>query len=700
MLFYDRVLQVSDEKGVMEANKVSRVKHPSPFDVTLKVADSDIRAHRKVLSGGSEYFRSLLDGSFKEASDSEIDLTKVTSNFTVMEEVVDYMYTKEIDINDKNSSEIVKLASYFCMENLQKVCEKFMLNTVNTDTCLNYYVLGVDHALENLQKVCEQFMLDTVNKDTCLNYYILGVDHGLKAVEEKSGIVLESRLHDYLITRDAILTLLPSQLKLIASKGLFKNCSLQSIVCFLSKWVEKEPSNQYISVASEMLENYVADTDAKVKFGNDLKSLCKSAIETLEACNLKPLLCRKVEESVRQNTGPLPQGLEDVVLTISPRKNVVDRRMKGLKMHEKFTEDILDICLYVPVRKQWYHLKRLEDDDGINSEILRGLHDSYASGELYLGRFALMKHYLFIAIQNSDTPIHVIDIRDFSVRKIPFHHVFEKGLQTCDFEDTYNYEIYSDIWLTVGEDTLYMIINIMGMDQWWGEVTGYRQLVYKLEQDDGWVEVCNTSSNTSNYDDNNVYGCVNDGEMLLVCRCNEATYAVIDLKCPNQNFVPEIELSPMVKMENADEQELGCLFDAWRLHFLKKGFNVYVVNEGTREEKENTNLTTYTCSAVLKSKSKILEPSSQTEIAFGKKEKKRIEPCEYQMAFNDGKSIWNFIGDPATDQSQMTEVFVGDNEQLEKREHIPPPFSSIINGLAGKVDLAQLKLTAISEYFY
>ena len=317
-----------------------------------------------------------------------------------------------------------------------------------------------------------------------------------------------------------------------------------------------------------------------------------------------------------------------------------------------------------------------------------------------------MKHYLFIAFQNiafqmNDTPIHVIDIRDFSVRKIPFHHVFVKGLQTCDFEDTYHYEIFSDIWLTVGEDTLYMIINIMGMDQWWGEVTGYHQLVYKLEQDDSWVEVCNTSKNISCYDDNNVYACVNDGEMLLVCRCiDDARYAVIDLKCPNQNFDPELELSPMVKMEEADGQQHGCLFNAWRLHFLKRGHHVYVVNEGTREEKENTNLTTYTCSAVLKSKSKILEPSSRTEIAFGKKEKKRIEPCEYQMAFNDGKSIWNFIGDPATDQSQMTEVFVGDNEQLEKREHIPPPFSSIINGGAGRLDLAQLKLTPISEYFY
>ena len=359
MLFYDHVLQVSDEKGDMEANKVSRVKHPSPFDVTLKVADSDIRAHRKVLSGGSEYFRSLLDGSFKEASDSEIDLTKVTSNFTVLEEVVDYMYTKEIDINDKNSSEIVKLASYFCMENLQKVCEKFMLNTVNTETCLNYYVLGVDHVLENLQKVCEQFMLDTVNKDTCLNYYLLGVDHGLTTVEEKSGIVLDSRLHDYLITRDTMQTLLPAELKLIASKGFFKNCSLPSMVCFLSKWVKQAESDQHVSVASELLETHVADTDTKVKFGNDLKPLCKSAIETLEACNLKPELCRKVEESVKLNAGPLPQDLEDVVLTISPRKNVVDKCMKGIRIHEKFTEDILDICLYVPVRKQWYHLKSL-----------------------------------------------------------------------------------------------------------------------------------------------------------------------------------------------------------------------------------------------------------------------------------------------------------------------------------------------------
>ena len=711
----------------MEANKVSREKHPSPFDVSLKVADSELRAHRKVLSDGSEYFRSLLGGSFKEASDSEIDLTRVTSNFTVLIEVMDFMYTKEIDINDENISDIVKLASYFCMEKLQKVCEQFMLKTVNKDSCLNYFVLGVDHGLKNLQKVCEQlmldtvnkdtclnffvlgvdhglknlqkfceqFMLDTVNKDNCLNYYIFGVDHGLKTVEEKSGIVLHSRLHDYLITGDTMLTLLPSELNLISSEGFFKNCSLPSIVCFLSKWVKQGESDQHVSVASELLENYVAATDSKVKFNIDLKPRCKSASETLKDCHLKPELCRKVEDSVRQNAGPLPQDLEKVVLTISPRKNVVDKCMKVLRFHEKFAEDILDICLYVPARKQWYYLKSLEDDNEINSEILY-------SGELNLGRFTVMKHYLFIAIQKRNTPVYVFDLRDFSVRKIPFYHVFVKDLQTCvNFKDTYNHELFSDIWLTVGEDTIYMIINIMGRDEWWSEVTGYRQLVYKLEQDDSWVEVCNTSKNHSNYDNNNVYACVNDGEMLLVCRCiDDARYAVIDLKCPNQNFNPEIELSPEVKMEDADGQQHGCLFDAWCLHFLKKGPNVYVVNEGTREEKETTNLTKYTCNAVLKPKSKTLESSSGTEIAFGEKEKKRIKPCEYQMAFNDGKSIWNFIGDPATDQSRLTEVFVGDNEQLEKREHIPPPFSSIINGAAGKVDLAELKLTPVAEYFY
>ena len=404
----------------------------------------------------------------------------------------------------------------------------------------------------------------------------------------------------------------------------------------------------------------------------------------------------------------MPQDLEDAVLTISPRKNVVDKCIENLKtedsfpnIHEKFKEDILDLCLYVPARKQWYHLKSLEDDDGINAKILRELHCFwYGSGELYLGRFTLFKNFLFIAFQDSPAPIHVFDIRDFSVRKIPFYHAYKEMLEECKLP-TYgfeNSETFADIWLTVGEGTFYMIINIMNIYD--GEVIGYHQLVNKLEQDDRWVEVCNTSRNNSNYDDNNVYGFVNDGEMLLVCRCTEATYAVIDLKNPNPNYDPEMDYSPEVNMKDADGQHLRCLFDAWHLHFLKNGPNVYVVNEGTRKEKEETNLTTYTCSAILKSKSKTLEPSTQTEIVFGEKEKKRIQPCEYQMAFNDGKSIWNFIGDPVTDQSWLTEVFVGDNEQLEKREHIPPPFSSIINGVAGKLDLAELKLTPISEYFY
>ena len=658
----------------MESTKVSRKNHPSPFDVNLKVADTEIGAHRNILSGHSEYFHSLLDGSFKEASESEIDLTKVTSNVTMLEAVVDFMYTNEIDINGENVAEIVKLASYFCME--------------------------------NLQKICENFLLERLNKDTCLNYYLLGVDHGLKTIEEKSGIVLESRLHDYLITKDTLLTLSPPELKLIASRGFFKNCSLPRIVCFLYKWVEQGQSEEHLSVTSEMLENCIKDTDPQVDGLNDLKVDCQSAIKTLETCNVKPELCRKLEESLKQSEEAPPQEFEDVVLTISPRKNVVDKCMEAIrtkekiypKIHEKFMDEILDICLYVPARKKWYYLKSLKDDDGIHSKILRGMHSGYASGELYLGRFTLLKHYLFIALQNDYAPIHVIDLRDFSSRNIPFDHLFEGALQECDFQETYNYEQFSDICLTVGEDTLYMIINIMGMDQWWGEVTGYRQLVFKLQSDDSWAEVCNTSSNTDNYDDNNVYACVNDDKMLSVCRCpGEPGYIIIDLKCPNPSFDPEIESSPHVTLMDAD---LDCFADVWRLHFLRKGSVVFIVGEGTREEKEKSNLTTYSCSDVLKLNSKTFEICSQTEIIFGEKEKKRMEPCEYQMSFNDGKSIWNFMGDPAVDRSQMTEVYVGDDQRLEKREHIPPPFSSIINGAAGKLKLSELKLTPISEYFY
>lgn len=132
-LFQSTLLQ-DGLKELLNENKL--------IDCVLKVGDRSIPCHRLILAACSPYFREL----FFSADDKDVDKKEVVlENLdpNVMEVVVNYMYSAEIDINDKNVQDILTIANRFQIPSVFTVCVNYLQKMLSKKNCLAIYRLGL-----------------------------------------------------------------------------------------------------------------------------------------------------------------------------------------------------------------------------------------------------------------------------------------------------------------------------------------------------------------------------------------------------------------------------------------------------------------------------------------------------------------------------------------------------------------------------
>ncbi|XP_054471672.1 kelch-like protein 41a [Anoplopoma fimbria] len=132
-LFQSTLLQ-DGLKELLNENKL--------IDSVLKVGDRSIPCHCLILAACSPYFRELYfseDG--KETDKMEVVLENIDPN--VMEAIVNYMYSAEIDINDDNVQDILAAANRFQIPSVFTVCVNYLQKRLSKKNCLAIYRLGL-----------------------------------------------------------------------------------------------------------------------------------------------------------------------------------------------------------------------------------------------------------------------------------------------------------------------------------------------------------------------------------------------------------------------------------------------------------------------------------------------------------------------------------------------------------------------------
>lgn len=190
-LFQSTLLQ-DGLKELLNENKL--------IDCILKVGDRSIPSHRLILAACSPYFRELFfseDG--KEVDRKEVVLENLDPS--IMEAIVNYLYSAEIDINDNNVQDILAVANRFQIPSAFTVCVNYLQKKVTRKSCLAIYRLGLMLNCARLAMSARDYIADrfeAVSKD---EEFLELAPHELFAVigadalnVEKEEVVFESLL--------------------------------------------------------------------------------------------------------------------------------------------------------------------------------------------------------------------------------------------------------------------------------------------------------------------------------------------------------------------------------------------------------------------------------------------------------------------------------------------------------------------------
>ncbi|XP_037761483.1 rho-related BTB domain-containing protein 1 [Chelonia mydas] len=157
---------------VRKANRIKECLCKGTFsDVTFKVDDGSINAHKPLLICSCEWMSAMFGGSFVESSNREVVLPNI--NKTSMQAVLDYLYTKQLSSSQElDMLELIALANRFCLPHLVALAEQHAVqeltkasgNGIGIDgEVLSYLELAQFHNANQLAAWCLHYICTNYN---------------------------------------------------------------------------------------------------------------------------------------------------------------------------------------------------------------------------------------------------------------------------------------------------------------------------------------------------------------------------------------------------------------------------------------------------------------------------------------------------------------------------------------------------------
>jgi len=132
-------------------------KHFYDFKI-ISQDGAEINSHKIILASQTQYFGAL----FRQENP---DFAKLDFSGDIIRKCVDFLYTEEIDVNGDNVQDVIVFANYVMINEIVKICEKFIINNLDLTSCIDVLKLG--DFLGNRTIICE------ANDLVCRNFQTL-----------------------------------------------------------------------------------------------------------------------------------------------------------------------------------------------------------------------------------------------------------------------------------------------------------------------------------------------------------------------------------------------------------------------------------------------------------------------------------------------------------------------------------------------
>ncbi|XP_076816677.1 uncharacterized protein LOC143462406 isoform X2 [Clavelina lepadiformis] len=274
-----------------------RFDRDSYCDVTLIVENKLFAAHRCILGKLSNFFHRMFKSEMREKYDSVVHVELITAD--IMHEILAFVYTASIELNENNAMDILAAADYLQMDELKNLCANFLSGSMNSGNCLTSGLCGQIYNCKSLLECA-----DTI-----------GAQHFEEIVKEDEFKELDFKtVLSFLQTRDQ---------KAFGAKTVYE-ASID--------WVKYDTENRkehfpdFLKIVKlhllqpSYLEEVVAE-EVLVKSSNECKEYFQS--ELLRSLKMPNKIQEKVPESVSESKAVKVNGLS----TVSPlTKKILPKR--------------------------------------------------------------------------------------------------------------------------------------------------------------------------------------------------------------------------------------------------------------------------------------------------------------------------------------------------------------------------------------
>ena len=139
-------------------------------DVVLKVAETEIKAHRVVLAAVSPYFNAMFTGDHVESKQKVVQLNNLDPLAVRM--VVEFAYVAKASITVDNVQSLLTVASLLQVESLVEKCCCFLESELHPSNCLGITRFAKRHGCFALGKTAYQYAMQNFNQTTQLEEFL------------------------------------------------------------------------------------------------------------------------------------------------------------------------------------------------------------------------------------------------------------------------------------------------------------------------------------------------------------------------------------------------------------------------------------------------------------------------------------------------------------------------------------------------
>ena len=155
-------------------------------DVTLVAKDDkEFKAHRNVLSAASPFFCKLLQSDMKENREGIVRFEEISG--AVLEDVLEFIYTGSVEVNQENSKDLIAAANYFLIPGLTTVSGRFIERQMSASNCISTFYFAemyqCDELITNTRKFIHANFASVAEMDEFLNLEAKEVERWISSDE-------------------------------------------------------------------------------------------------------------------------------------------------------------------------------------------------------------------------------------------------------------------------------------------------------------------------------------------------------------------------------------------------------------------------------------------------------------------------------------------------------------------------------------